>query len=89
MGMEKSLNTICGVIVAVALIVSLIYIFLGTPIDVLTVSPPHEFSSPEQILNFEVSYLWNERGLDTVFQAVVLFAALAGILSLMRKEKEV
>jgi len=87
--MEKSLNAICGAIVAVILIVSLIYIYLGTPVTMLTTSPPHEFSSIDQILNFEVSYLWNERGLDTVFQAVVLFAALTGILSLMRREKEV
>jgi len=87
--MEKSLNTICGAIVAVILIVSLIYIYLGTSPAMLTTYPPHELSSADQILNFEVSYLWNERGLDTVFQAVVLFAALTGILSLMRKEKEV
>lgn len=87
--MEKSLNAVCGAIIAVILIASLIYIYLGTPTTMLTTSPPHEFSSADRILNSEVSYLWNERGLDTVFQAVVLFAALAGILSLMRKEKEV
>lgn len=87
--MERDLNAICGIIIAVALIISLIYIYLETPTTVLTIYPPHEFSSLEQILNFEVSYLWNERGLDTVFQAVVLFSALAGILSLMRREKEV
>ncbi len=38
---------------------------------------------PKDVIRFETSYVWRERGLDTLLQTIPLAAALLGVLIYM------
>lgn len=73
--------SIAGSVVVVVLLIIGGYILASIPINILSTSTPASIKiSFENASIFESLYLWRERLYDTIFQSLVLFAALAGVL---------
>jgi len=81
--------TVVGTLVAIALLGYMLNSLDLTPLSALTSVPQQSIenlASAENVLNLEAGYIWYNRVLDTVFQAVVLLVALLSVLVLFRKE---
>ena len=81
--------TIVGTIVALALLGYMLNSINLTPTSALSSVPEQSLenlASTKNVLNLEANYIWYNRILDTLFQAVVLLTALLSVLVLFRKE---
>ena len=73
--------SVAGFIVLIITLIVGIYFITNIPLEALSKKSPVSIKiSYENSSLYESIYLWRERLYDTIFQSLVLVAALAGVL---------